>query len=510
MDSERKKQMTLGVFFSYFSIVAKLLSGILYTPIILKSLGQSEYGVYSLCLSFTGYLTIFNAGMNAAYVRFYVQAREKESYNTEKINGMFLKIFALLGTIGMLGGLLLSLFAEPLFGARILPAEYAILKKSFVVLAFLTLFTSVNALFSSAIIAHEKFIVGKIVDLLHTVILPVVTIPLLLAGGGSIVVLLVNLAFTGAMLIFNAVYAVRKLDFHAELSAADGVFLRSVAVFAGFIALQGVMDQLNWQVDKLLLARFKGADEVAVYSVGSQFNSYFMILAGAVGNVFITEINRLVAHKDEKALSSLFVRVSRILAQLVVLIMSGFIVFGRPFISRWAGAEYGNSYYVGILLMLPITVAASQWLGQDIARAKNMHKVQILINFAVCVLNLLVSIPLARRYGAIGSAFGTFACEVIICIFLQSLYYQRVVKIDMRAYYREMLRLLPGWVPPFLLGAALNHFDLVKRSYGSIFAFGCLYLVVFAGSIWAFSLNTQEKGYIRKAMQKVVKHTNVQ
>ncbi len=506
MENERKKQMTLGVFFAYFSIAAKFLSGILYTPIILKSLGQSEYGIYSLCVSFTGYLTIFNAGMNAAYVRFYVQAKAKKSDNLEKINGMFLKIFSVLGVIGMFGGLLLSVFSEPLFGARLLPKEYVILKKSFVVLAFLILFTSLNALFSSTIIAYEKFVIGKLVDLLHTIMVPVITIPLLLAGGGSIVVLLTSLAFTIGMLVFNAFYAVKKLGFSAEFSTVDRNLLRSVVVFSGFIALQGIMDQLNWQVDKLLLARFKGANEVAVYSVGSQFNSYYMTIAGAVGNVFITEINRLVAHKEEVALSSLFVRISRILAQVVVFIMSSFIIFGRPFISLWAGTEYRNSYYVGILLMFPIMVATSQWLGQDIARAKNMHKVQILINIAVCVLNLLISIPLARWYGAIGSAFGTFACEVIICIFVQSLYYQKVVKIDMRAYYREMVRLLPGWMMPFLFGAALNYFGLVKSCYSSIFIFGCLYFVVFVVSIWAFSLNAQEKGYIRNIMQKIAKH----
>ena len=126
MENESKKQMSLGVFFAYFSIAAKFLSGILYTPIILKSLEQSEYGIYSLCVSFSGYLTIFNAGMNAAYERFYAQAKEKGNDNLENINGMFLRIFAVLGVVGMFGGLLLSVFSEPLFGARLLLEEYVI------------------------------------------------------------------------------------------------------------------------------------------------------------------------------------------------------------------------------------------------------------------------------------------------------------------------------------------------------------------------------------------------
>ena len=127
--------------------------------------------------------------------------------------------------------------------------------------------------------------VGKLVDLLHTIIVPVVTIPLLLAGGGSIVVLLTSLVFTVGMLVFNVAYAVKRLGFRVDFSAVDRTLLCSVVMFSGFIALQGIMDQLNWQVDKLLLARFKGANEVAVYSVGSQFNTYYMTIASAVGNV---------------------------------------------------------------------------------------------------------------------------------------------------------------------------------------------------------------------------------
>ena len=75
MGNSKRKQMSLGVILSYISIAVRLLAGILYTPILLHTLGQSQYGVYSLCISFIGYLTILNAGVNAAYIRFYVQEK---------------------------------------------------------------------------------------------------------------------------------------------------------------------------------------------------------------------------------------------------------------------------------------------------------------------------------------------------------------------------------------------------------------------------------------------------
>ena len=99
MNIKKKTQMSLGVVLSYLTIAVKLLSGILYTPIVLHTLGQSQYGVYSLCTSFIGYMTILNAGVNAAYIRFYVQEKMIHEDNVEKLNGLFFKIFIILSII---------------------------------------------------------------------------------------------------------------------------------------------------------------------------------------------------------------------------------------------------------------------------------------------------------------------------------------------------------------------------------------------------------------------------
>lgn len=503
MNSETKKQITAGVAFSYLSIAFKILSGIIYTPIILHSLGQSEYGIYSLCISFIGYLTILNGGMNAAYVRFYVQSKEKGERSAKSINGTFLKIFLVLGTVGMLVGFLISANARLLFGSKILPNEYDVFQNSLNVLSITVLISSLNSVFSSCIIAHEEFVVGKLIDLSHTILVPIVTVPFLLSGFGSVTVVTINLALTLLMLAANSLYSIIKLRMRFDIKQTDPRLFKAVAVFAGFIAIQSIMDQLNWQVDKFILARVQGANEVAVYSVGSTFNSYFITIAATVAGVFIAEINRLAARNNSKGLSDMFVRTSRIFAQIAVLIMSGFVFFGRPFIERWLGQEYSISYYVGVLIMLPVTVSLSQGLGQNIARAKNLHKIQILINISVTFLNFIVSIPLAKRFGAIGSAIGTFGCEVIICIFVQTIYFQKVVMLNMKEHYKEMLKLIPGWLIPFAYGILLMNLNLVHSSYVSIFIYGVIYVIIYLISVWSISLSESEKKYVIMIRDKI-------
>ena len=125
MNQDKKKQLSLGVIFSYLTIIAQCLSGIIYTPIILGSLGQSEYGVYSLCISFSGYLTIFNGGMNAAFVRFYVQTKTKDEKEIPALNGLFARIFMALSVLSLIVGFFISWKAEWLFGSKRNASEYA-------------------------------------------------------------------------------------------------------------------------------------------------------------------------------------------------------------------------------------------------------------------------------------------------------------------------------------------------------------------------------------------------
>lgn len=503
MEQSKKKQISLGVVFSYITIIAQCVSGVIYTPIILSSLGQSEYGVYSLCISFSGYLTIFNGGMNAAFVRFYVQTNTKDKKKIPALNGLFASIFMILAVLSLIAGFFISWKAEWFFGTKISTNEYDLLKHLFVILSFITSVTVINCIFSSLITANEQFIFGKLVNLLQIILAPCLTIPLLLKGNGSKTVFFIKLILTIGVAAFNAWYCFAMLHSKFEFSAVDWVLLRTLLIFAGAIVIQSVMDQLNWQIDKFVLAWTNGTKEISVYSVGSTLNSYYIMIASAMSGVFIAEINRLVAMGKDKALSELFIKTSRVFAILVFLIMSGYCIFGKAFILRWAGMEYEESYYVGVLLMLPVTASLTMGLGQDIVRAKNVHKVQIFINIAVTFCNFLVSIPLAMRMGAIGSALGTFLCEIVICIIVQSIYYYKVAKLDMKAYYKEMLRMIVGLILPIVYGVIITMLDLVKVSYPSISLYGIFYVMIYAASMWLFAMNDYEKGLAIKSVSRV-------
>ena len=162
--------------------------------------------------------------------------------------------------------------------------------------------------------------------------------------------------------------------------------LKEMWVFTFFIFINQIIDQINWSVDKFLLGRFAGTTAVAVYGVGGQINSMYIEFSSSVSNVFVPKVNRIVAESgDDRELTKLFTKVGRIQFIILGLILSGFTFFGIPFIKIWAGPEYGASYAVALLLIIPVTVPLIQNLGIEIQRAKNMHKARAVVYLAIAM-----------------------------------------------------------------------------------------------------------------------------
>ena len=80
-DSNQRKS---GAILSYISIIVSTLVQILYTPLLIKMMGQSEYGLYSLVSSIIGYLTVLDLGFGNAIIVYTAKYRAQQKYEEEK------------------------------------------------------------------------------------------------------------------------------------------------------------------------------------------------------------------------------------------------------------------------------------------------------------------------------------------------------------------------------------------------------------------------------------------
>lgn len=496
-------QLKAGVILSYISMILGSIVSILYTPIMLRLLGQSEYGLYNLVNSVVSYLGILSFGMGSAYIRYYsIYKVNSEENKIAKLNGMFMTVFSIIGIVSLIVGSILVFNTEKLFNATLTINE---INKAKILMTILVINIAISfpmSIFDSYIVANQEYFFQKLLQVIKTIINPFLILPVLLMGFGSVGMVLMTTVLNVSISIANVIFCRKKLKIKFNFKKIEYFLLKEIAIFSSFIFINIIVDQINWNVDKFLLGMYKGTKAVAVYGVAAQLNSYYMSFASSISYVFIPRIHQIVASNDDNELTQLFTRVGRIQFMILILILSGLIFFGNEFINLWAGNQYKSAYNIVLLLTIPVTIPLIQNLGIEIQRAKNMHKFRSILYLIIAVANIMISIPLCKIYGEVGCAIGTAISLFIGNGIIMNIYYHKKIKLNIIYFWRKISDLIPAIVVPIVFGI----FFMIKvdlNSIKNILLFGCIYVLVFCTSMWFIGMNKYEKNLILKPLTTV-------
>ena len=501
-------QKKAGVLLTYLAQGIHIVSGLLYTPIMLRLLGQSEYGLYQLVASVVSYLSVLSLGFNSSYMRFYTMVKkEGDEEKVASFNGMFMTIFLIISGICLFCGAVMLGNIQWIFGTGLTTVEYAKAKILLALMVFNLALTFPASVYDSFMTSHERFLLQRLLRVLQYLFNPFITLPLLIMGYGSVAMVLVTTGLTIAKLIASIIYCVRNLHIKMRFKNFQLGLLKEMWVFTFFIFINMIVDQVNWSVDKFLLGRFSGTIAVAVYGVGSQLNNMYLQVSTAISNVFVPQVNKLVVEEnDDTALTKLFTKVGRVQFIVLSLIVMGFIFLGKEFISLWAGENYIESYAITLLLIVPVTIHLIQNLGIEIQRAKNLHRVRSVVYLCIAISNVLISIPFIKIWGPSGAALGTAISLIVGNIIFMNIYYQKRIGLDILYFWREILKFIPALIGPCILGIILRKV-WVMDSLSKFFAAVIIFTVVFAVSMWCLGMNEQEKDMVLGPLKRVYKRS---
>ena len=284
----------------------------------------------------------------------------------------------------------------------------------------------------------------------------------------------------------------------------DKSLYKEIFKYSFYIFLSAIAYRIYWSTDQVVLGMFVSSSSIAIYSIGIQFNSYFVSFSNVISSMFLprlTKIANIDENKDE--LMKILIKVSRIQTFIASFIILGFILIGKQFIMMWAGDEYEISYYIALLVMIPQIVSIIQTLFATMLEAINKHKVKAFIYLGVSILNLIITLILVNVLGAIGCALGT-AIGMIINAILNNIYYKYKLNLNMIYYWKEIMKLSLPIALSFAIGGILVKI-VQPKSYFSIGIFIVLFTIVFMGVCWVTSLNDYEKEVILSCFNKFFK-----
>lgn len=499
-------QKKAGVLLTYFSELVKILTGLVYTPIMLRLLGQSEYGLYQLVFSVVSYLNLLSLGFASSYIRFYSRKKaDNDELGIAQLNGMFMSVFLVISLVCIICGIVMVSNITIIFGNGLSAQEYSTAKVLMILMMAGLAITFPNSVFDCNLVAHEEFIFQKLLSLAQSILNPFLALPLLLLGKGSVGIVGVSTFLTIVCFGVNYFYSLKKLKMRFIFGGFQFSLLKEMWIFTFFIFISQIIDQVNWNVDKLLLGRYLGTAAVAVYGVGGQINSMYLQFSTAISNVFIPTVNQIVAQdNDNRKLTDVFTKVGRIQFFVMALILSGFIFIGKPFIKLWAGPAYVEAYYVTLLLIIPVTIPLIQNLGIEIQRAKNMHKSRSLVYLCISIGNVLISVPLIKAFGPVGAAFGTALALIMGNIIFINWYYHNRIRLNMVYFWKSIMSALPSVLISCIIGIIIVNVYHVETAVEMII-FGCMYIGIYTISVWNLGLNDYEKDLIKGLMKRIAR-----
>lgn len=504
-----KNQLKAGAIISYANLLIGNIIPFIYTPIMLRLLGQAEYGLYGIANSIMGYIGLLNFGIGGTIVRYLSKYRAEGDREQEaRVIGLFLKLYSVVCALILTAGFIFAANVE-VYSRSLLPEEVRTLRSLVILMTLNTAVFLPFGVFNSIVIAYERYIFSKLVGVLATVLSPVLHLILLYMGYGSVGLVIGSTLLNVVTYGLYAWYALGRLKIRPSFKPAGKGLLREILKFSAFVFLASIVDTLYWTTDKLIIGWAKGTKETAVYNIGATFNTYVTGLSSAISGLLIPKLTHMaVKDAPREEFTRIFIKVGRLQFVIVSFIVSAFVAFGRQFIALWAGPEYGRSYYVALLTMIPVTIPLIQNTGINILYALNRHQFRSTVYACIAVLNVVLTFWWVERYGIVGAAMATCIAYVIGNILIINWYYHRKIGIDIPLFWKHILKMSPVM---FVMGTA-GWFALDRLTLDGwlvFFVAAAVYTVLYLVLAYRFMMDSYEreliKGPMRKILRKILK-----
>ena len=169
----------------------------------------------------------------------------------------------------------------------------------------------------------------------------------------------------------------------------------------------------------------------------------------------------------------------------------------------WAGESFIDAYFITLLIIIPFTIDLIQNIGLAIMQAQNRYDFRAKVYCAMGILNLVLAIPLALKYGGIGCAFATGLAMFLGNGLIMNWYYVKVTGLDITRFWREIGKICAVVIVITILGNSIYNMLKISESkliFGfSILVYSSIYLIV----LYITVMNQDEKDKITSIIKRI-------
>ncbi len=495
------QQIKYGAVLSYLGIVVYILVGLLYTPWMIRVIGKDDYGLYTLAYSIVA-LFVFDFGISAAIQRFV--AKYLAEGNKEKVNNCISLVYKLYIYIDIAILIILSAvyLLIPYIYRELTVEQIASLKIVFIMAASFSVISFPFIPLNGILSAHEKFVQLKTCDLLSKVLTVGINIVCLYFGGGLYELVLTNVLVGLFIIVLKFVIVKQQTSIKVRIGYKDKNEMRSLLSFSGWTTVVALSQRCIFNIAPSILGMFAGAGVIAILGISISLEAYTYTFACALNGLFLPRISRIL--NDNGSVLPLMIRVGRIQILTMGVILIGFIVVGRDFISTWLGEGYEEAYICTLLLILPAFLLLPADIADQTLIASGNVKYRAFVYVGMAIINVPLSIVMTKYYGLKGLAFSIFIAYMIRNIALFYVYYSKL-HINVFNFFRDSyIKLLPGLCVSFMCAYMLA--NMVNQSGWYAIAIKAIIVsVCYAVCMALLGINKTERDLVKNVVNKIIK-----
>ncbi len=503
IEAQSNKRIKLGVFMSYITIAVNIITGIVYTPWILKRIGDSNYGLYTLASSFIS-MFMLDFGMSAAVSRFvsrYIALDDQDSLNN--FLGIVYKLYGLISAaISVI--LIVVFFNLSAIYDNMSATELATFKIVFLITAFSTVFCFPFVTLNGIIRSYECFFEMKFIELLNKIFAVVLTIIVLTAGMGLYALVAVYAVCNIAFVIVKLIFIKRKTSIKINWKVRDKELTKGIFGFSIWSAIFGVAQQLTLNIMPSILAALASASQVAHFSLARTIEGYVWTISEAINGLFLPKVTRRIVKSDNaQDVLPLMIKVGRIILSITGLVVCGIILVGQDFVKVWLGSDgYNDVYIMMILLTIYSVISSPQQIANTSMVVLNKVRYQATVAIICSFLNIIISPVFIKIYGAVGAAMSVGAAYIIRVIISNVIYY-KVLKVNVFKFFWEChIKMLPAFLVSIVVGIVAGRIITFDSNVLNMFAKGIIFVLSYLVSMWFICWNKEEKNLIKSVIKR--------
>lgn len=347
------------------------------------------YGIYAVCISVSIFLAYADLGFIGAGQKFaaeyFARGETKQEIEVIGFTNFILLIFLLIFSVVFF---YFSLNPEVLIKNLVPGKEMSVASLLLLILALFTPITLLQKILQMIFgIRLEDYIIQR-----TNIVANLVKISSVLwffrngqynIVGYFLFVQIVNLLAT----IITLIIARQRYNYDFKALMTSIRFKKVVFSKTKSLALSSLYLTITWilyyELDPIIIGKFIGVSQVAIYAIGLTVLSFFRGIFGILFSPFHVRFNHFIGVNDVEGLKKLYLRLTIAMAPLVVIPIITVSLLAKPLILSWVGVDYIESVEIAQLLILCnlfafITYPASLLLMSQ-QRVKEMYLVGTLI-----------------------------------------------------------------------------------------------------------------------------------